>query len=361
MINKELRIITISDLHLGHRKTPAKHIVKNLDIFFNNYKKRNDIDIIFIAGDIFDTNLYLSDNDVTSIYNWFASMIRFCSDSGIKLRVLLGTYSHDHNQAKLLELMVENSEKVIDFRYITQLDVEIIEEYNLSVLYIPDEWRSNNYITLEEAKKAINDKGLVNVDLAIMHGAFDYQLPTSDKSSVHESKAYIELVNYYVFVGHVHNFSVNDSIIAQGSFDRLVHGDEVKKGGVLSVIRPDTTKEIVFLENKNAMPYISFTPKDDWLDKLKKLLLSLEVGYVRLVCSSTHECLGMFSELAKINPSVKLSKKIIDKEEVKKDIYLKDDLVESIQITPTNIIDLVSSLVCLERRDDVIKKLKVIV
>jgi len=361
MISKELRMLVLGDIHLGNRRTPTKHIIENMRTFFNGYKKRTDIDIIFITGDVFDTNLYLSDSDVTHIYNWFVVLIDFCIFSNIKLRVLLGTYSHDHNQTKLLELVAKNSKEPIDFRYITQLEIEYIDDFNLNVLYIPDEWNSNNFVTLEQTKELIKSKGLERVDLAIMHGAFDYQLPTNDKSSVHDSEAYKSLVNYYIFIGHVHTFNVNDSIIAQGSFDRLTHNDEIAKGGVLAIIRPDSSKEYIFIENKNALPFISFNAnKDDWYIRLETLLKSLEKGYVRICANSTHPAFSVFSEIKMINPEVKLSKKIIENEQavVKKDIYLKDDILTVINITPSNIYEMVSSLLSKDNYESTSMRLK---
>ena len=61
-----------------------------------------------------------------------------------------------------------------DFKYIDSVCVEYIEKLNLNVLYVPDNWSANPDITLADVKKAIAEKGLVEVDIAIMHGCFGY-------------------------------------------------------------------------------------------------------------------------------------------------------------------------------------------
>ena len=99
----------------------------------------------------------------------------------------------------------------------------------------------------------ISAKGLSRVDLAIMHGAFEYQLPAAAPGVKHNADAWLNLVRYLIFIGHVHDFSTYDRIIAQGSFDRLGHGYESPKGHVRATLYPDGTYEARFIENEGAM------------------------------------------------------------------------------------------------------------
>ena len=93
--------------------------------------------------------------------------------------------------------------------------------------------------------------GLTKVDYAVMHGQFDYQLPKHITGMPrHDSQKYLDIVKHYIFIGHIHTHSVYDRIIAQGSFDRLTHGQEEPKGYVVSIV--DDEEKISSLRNTYA-------------------------------------------------------------------------------------------------------------
>ena len=54
MISDQLRVVVLSDIHLGHPNTPTVEIIKNLNLAFPDNVEANSIDLIFIAGDVFD-------------------------------------------------------------------------------------------------------------------------------------------------------------------------------------------------------------------------------------------------------------------------------------------------------------------
>ena len=62
----ELNIACISDIHLGNKRNNARNIIKNLYAAFPDNSKTGELDIIFIAGDVFDSLFSLSDNDEQS-------------------------------------------------------------------------------------------------------------------------------------------------------------------------------------------------------------------------------------------------------------------------------------------------------
>jgi hypothetical protein len=218
-----------------------------------------------------------------------------------------------------------------------------VEDLNLSILYIPDEWRSDNRVTLTEVKELMQSYGLEQVDIAMLHGAFDYQLPVDDKSATHDKEEYERLVKYYINIGHVHNFSTNGKIVAQGSFDRLVHGDEGKKGGTLSVIRPDGSKEFVFIENKDAMLFktvaVKFNDLDRSVEQIRKYLSTLPDGSnLRVQAKKDHPIFSVLGEISKEYPFIRITKLSTDIAEVAKvSIYTEDTTVDSITITVENL------------------------
>lgn len=276
-INRELRYIVISDVHLGHRNNTTREIIKNLDLFFDNYKPRTDgLNLIVIAGDLFDTLLDLTGDQIHEIVIWMSRLMRYCVFNKVALRILEGTPSHDWMQSALfdtIEAIVKYQD--IDYKYVKTLSIEIIEKWNCSVLYVPDEWHNDPLVTFAQIKDLLAQNHLQCVDIAIMHGQFTYQLPAAAiKAPRHNETAYLEIVKHFINIGHVHQFSTFERILAQGSFDRLCHGDEIPKGGLYMVIRPNGHDEFFFLENKSAkifktinLPVKAFDDLYGYLDK----------------------------------------------------------------------------------------------
>ena len=94
----DLKYLVISDIHLGHAKNTTQDIIKNLRTYFEDFNDRGfftELDIIFIAGDLFDRLLDLSNSDVSIIQVWVFDLMRFCARHNIQLRMLLGTPYRD--------------------------------------------------------------------------------------------------------------------------------------------------------------------------------------------------------------------------------------------------------------------------
>lgn len=263
MITGPVRVSVVSDIHLGHRRNEAKFIIKNLDAHISNDAHMATIDLLILAGDVFDDLLAFNSEHVPHIKAWVARTLRLCHKYGVILRILEGTKSHDRQQSMIFEAINEiherNSGSHIDLKWVRDVSVEVIEKFNLSVLYIPDEWKHDTADTLDDARAAIAGAGLQKVDLAIMHGQFRYQLPpvAAKDSACHNEQAYMDLVNYLIFIGHIHIHSRWETIVAQGSFDRISHGEEGAKGFVRAILHPDGTHEVKFIENIGARKFIT--------------------------------------------------------------------------------------------------------
>ena len=249
-----LKIATLSDVHLGHRKNPTERICENIYRYFPDDAVTAQLDVIFIAGDLFDDLLNFPDADVGHATLCMVYLLRLCKKYDIRLRVLEGTPLHDREQSQHFVTHNEGPNGIgADLLYVKTLHVEIMPDSGLSVIYLPDEYGNNAERIVEEARELIAAKGLNRVDVAVMHGAFEYQLPAAAPGVKHNPEAWLELVRYLIFIGHVHDFSTYDRIIAQGSFDRLGHGYESAKGHVRATLYPDGTYEAQFVENEGAM------------------------------------------------------------------------------------------------------------
>lgn len=316
MINQELRYIVLSDIHLGHRNNKTQNIIEHLDLFFDHYKPRTDgLNMIIIAGDLFDTLLDMSGPQVHEILVWISRLMRYCAFNKIKLRILEGTPSHDWMQSEMFETVDAISRyEQLDYKYVKSLSIEVIEDYNLSILYVPDEWHPDTAVTLKEVKGLLNQYKLSQVDIAIMHGQFTYQLPAAAiKAPRHDEASYLSLVKHFINIGHVHQFSTYERILAQGSFDRLCHGDEIPKGALYMVIRPDQHDEYFFLENKAAMifktislPEKAFEDITAYLDpKIEKYPAG---SFIRLKTKYKENLSGVYESLILRYPHHTLSK-----------------------------------------------------
>lgn len=250
--NKDFRIASVSDLHLGHARNPAPEMVERLKKMFPRNSETALLDVIVLAGDVYDHLLNLPEESVPVIDEWILYMLRLCKSMGIQLWILRGTPSHDRDQSARFQILNEVHGIGCDLLYVDTLRIVWIPKHRIHVLFVPDEWTDCADKTLKEVHELMQQQGITKVDYAIMHGQFEYQLPPVVKAQKHSSEAYLSIVRHLIFIGHVHIFSRNDRIIAQGSPDRIAHGEEGPKGHVRAIVRSEDDYEISFVETLDA-------------------------------------------------------------------------------------------------------------
>jgi DNA repair exonuclease SbcCD nuclease subunit len=349
-MKKDLKFINISDIHLGNSRNTTDYILESLYIFFNELKKRTDIDGIFFNGDLFDGPLNFSDKECQDIVLFFGYILLWCCKNNIKVRVLKGTPSHDWNQNQWFTTIAELLQIPVDIRYIDTLSIEYFSDWDIHVLYIPDEWCPTTEMTYNQVRAIMADNNLAQVDAIMMHGQFDFQIPLHlNKIPRHISELYQSLVKYYISVGHIHTFSFLDNIIAQGSFDRIAHNEEEAKGAVEWNLYTDGTKSFKFLENTHARIFktieIKTTDIEKTYRKIEKELKHIPVqSFVRLRLAKNHPLLAQFKELSVRYPLIHWSKISDDEKEVKSNtLFIENTFTryQSLSITKDNITDLV--------------------
>jgi DNA repair exonuclease SbcCD nuclease subunit len=345
---KDISFLSISDIHLGNRKNPTEVIVRNLKTYFTEVISGRKLDIIFIGGDIFDRLLTFNSKDVGEILSWTHWLLRFCDKRNIKLRVLEGTPSHDWKQSYIFDVMLKLDEYNLDYKYVQSLSIEYINDFDMNVLYVPDEWTSSTLTTHKQVIGLLKDKNLEKVDIAIMHGAFDYQIPQITKEEIkHSAAEYLNIVRHYICIGHVHRFSFYDRIIAQGSFDRLAHGEEDKKGAVICNIN-ENGNSFDFIENKHATFFKTIELKNIEMDKslkqIDKIVTKLPADtHVRIKAKAQHPLMVSMDVLKLKYPFAIWSKVSSDNIESDENILSNMNVIEyeSVTITAENIITLV--------------------
>lgn len=252
-----LNLAVVSDIHLGHKLNPTAFIINNLMKAFPDNAETAKLHVIFLAGDIYDHLLSLPQEESAEIDLWIAYILRLCKKHDILLRVLEGTPSHDREQSRRFEVMNDAGRIGADLKYVKELSIEYIERYGISVLYVPDEWDDSTDKTLSQVHDLLRAKGLTQVDIAVMHGQFEFQLPPHVSAPKHSSTAYLKLVRHLIFIGHVHVYSYFERIYAQGSFDRISHGEEGPKGHIRATIHSNGERDVVFVVNEDAKKFVT--------------------------------------------------------------------------------------------------------
>ena len=318
-----MKYLVTSDIHLGHKNTPTEHIANS---FRKNIlsKSNIDIDVLFISGDLFDRLLDVGSKELLVCLGLFNDILNFCYDNNITLRVLAGTPSHDWSQPNILVKLNDIRVKKCDLIYHSQLDIEYISKINKHVLYIPDEWTNDHSELESQIKEKLDYYNISKVDIGIFHGQFKYQLLGKPyKGFYFQEDYFLSIVNNYIHVGHYHTYSTFDRIIANGSLERLAHGEEDPKG---YIVVNDTTAS--FIHNTNAYIYktIKITPSFT-IDKLDKIIYKYpKNSFIRLLVNREHDFNIIFSELKLRYLDYNIKKQI--KESVAEDntiTYIIDD------------------------------------
>lgn len=289
-----MKYVVCSDIHFAHLKVPTPHIIQSFKTSILNDKNK-DINILFIAGDLFDRLIDLNSKEVHYIIDFFNYLLSYCYSNNILLRVLEGTPSHDQNQSSILVRLNEIRTYKCNLQYHKVLDIEYIEQFNKYILYIPDEWTHSHEELESQIQEKLNQYSITQVDIAILHGQFKYQLAGKKYSGFYYKEEYfLNLVKGFIHIGHYHVYSKLDRIIANGSLERLAHGEEQPKGYIL--IEND---KYTFIENSNAYTFVTLNiTKATTLDRLDKTIAKYPINsYIRLLLDKDHEFNINFNEL----------------------------------------------------------------
>lgn len=239
-------------------RTSTESIIDNLEaIIFDG--RIATLDLFIIAGDLFERQLEYNHPASGKILLLVDKLLDECSKHNCKLRVLEGTPSHDNKQNKIFDDLYSTGRYSCDMKYVDTLSIEYMSDWDVNVLYVPDKIRTTVQEVWDDTVKLLAAHGLTQVDFAIMHGAFQHQLPPMAKE-VYVPEDWLKIVKHWILVGHVHFHSLMDRIGAGGSFDRLCHGEEGAKGLLMGTMNfhGDVKKDqIYFIENERAKKYVT--------------------------------------------------------------------------------------------------------
>lgn len=317
----QIKVASISDIHLGCPSNPAEFMVKGLDAMLT-FDFLKGINILFIVGDVFDRGLPVNHRDVPFIVSWIRRLLARCARTDTTVVVLEGTPSHDRLQSHLFVAINDaaDPQDKCELRYVKEVSIEYIEKYDVHLLCIPDEKNTSDEITYRQVMDMMEARALEKVDFAIMHGFFEFQVPVGRHSRFHSSEAYLNIVRYLIFIGHDHEFRREGRIIVQGSPDRQRHGMETPKGFVHAVVNRDGSYTATFQVNENAMDFKTVEIDED-LDVAHKQVMdtcdSLRPhNHLRIAARRGHPVLAGIESYQSMYPFLHFSKKVLDEDEV---------------------------------------------
>lgn len=354
----------MSDIHLGSRAFNTNNILNKLYGVFRHHPSASNIDLIFLVGDVFDCMQEWPDDNVGSIQIFIGYLLEYCKKYDIVLRVLEGTPSHDRSQSKEFIIINELLGNIADVKYVSVLDIEHIDKYDIEVLYVPDEWKPTTEETQSEVSKLLDERGLTAVHFTLLHGHFPHQVPDLKNIQVHDSVFYSRITKRYVFIGHDHTMVVRDNLIAHGSFDRTAHNQESPKGYFKVISHNDVTLDTVtFIENKLAVPFLTVNVDGMSFDE-GKMAINAVVGdlvtagvkeaNIRIKYKKNDLVDAYYNTLVKVYPFIKWDK-----------LYIKDalpikptaavEVYKPVNVTPNNVIGIVKKrLLCSDADDQLI-------
>ena len=339
---KSLTYVVISDIHLGKKSVPARFLIAQLDTFFEKLEKTfsvRPLDILFIAGDLFDQALSFTADDVVLILQWARRTFKFCAANNIKVRILEGTPSHDRRQTRNL-VPLAKSIRHLNFEYISTMCVEYFEDYGFTCLYVPDEFGGSAAKSQELIKEELDVLGLSKVSLAIAHGMFKYQVPevTSVRYKYDES-FFLDIVDGFINIGHIHTRQKYDRIVPQGSFGRLSHGEEEAKGGSLVHWDANGDRREFFVENTEATKFVTIKITFNDVEKASAQLQSKikdlpPFSHVRVRAAVGHAIFNVLDRFKKEHITLTFTK--ITNEEAEKPKLIDETLLHA-DYTPIHI------------------------
>lgn len=262
-----MKFLWSSDQHTLHNKTPTKHILQNMSHFLMKAHNLSETNLVMFGGDFMDRLVETNNGDFLKVLEWSDKFLAECAKENVIVRFLEGTTSHDWEQQKHFRLKLFPN---LNAKYVNTLSIEIIPELdNLSILYVPDNLSGSHTpdkiweLALDELAK----HHLTSVDFVMIHGGFRHQLPEKGWRHAHMIERWKTIVNYAIFAGHIHIPCIRekDLFYCSGSFDRIRHGEEHPKGGLVGTLDKVSKKlNIEFWENKRAMPYVTLKLSPEW-------------------------------------------------------------------------------------------------
>ena len=327
--NNFFKLVVIADIHFGKKddnrlyselKTNFLNVIEEIQ----NDDNENKINMVCIAGDLFDRIIKMNEYSAKIIFDFVSDLCYFGKKYGVFIRILKGTKTHDFNQLQVFKSL---EIKYSNFRIIETVETEYIKE--LKFLYLPEEYPENIY---NYYSSYLND----TYDCIIGHGMIDSVafVPQDDSERIVRNAPVWKLEDLMnickgpVIFGHIHDFhEFKDKVYYCGSFSRFSFADKEDKGFLVFNINKENPEnyEGTFYENEDAPTYKVINIDDiSNLDNEAKLKLinktKKEYDFVKIKANkNNNETLDIIKNITSEDPSIKMEIKNVSVEDNKID------------------------------------------
>jgi hypothetical protein len=327
----KLKGMTLQDLHFGHKHTERMY---NEELpFALEYLRTHEVHILNLNGDYFDRKLSATEPAIAYAIAFFDELMSICVEKKIKVRIILGTRSHDLNQyTTLFQHYFERSD--LDIKYMSTVQEETIE--GVDFLYVPEEYPENS----DEYYKEFKTKSYSSMH---GHGTWNFVSFIANMeyekvgTSTHSAPVFMyeewesALKNGFAIFGHIHERQSHKNIYYSGSYTAWGYGDASDKGFVVYEIDTETKEwKVEYVNNEKAPAYTTLSIKklfkgedlesltiEQLQEKLTEQIEKTDNLKIDLAGLSEDK-IKIFKDLFKKNDNVKVEVK-------KKKVTLKED------------------------------------
>lgn len=298
-----LKIVAAGDFHFGNPKINAEALYMKLKKYF--YPELMDAELCFLTGDIYDQLLTVNSKAYKYAALFILDLMKISSDTGMQIRVLHGTYTHDRDQLSVFNIFKYPNSRIKIINEITAEEISDIRcgmdeiHQNIRVAYLPDNLPyKESSDAIAHLERNLTVLGWQSVDLLIGHGSFSHVIPADSSHRppcLYSAEQFEHIVHGPIVMGHIHTSGRYRNIIYCGSYDRMAHNEEEPKGFyvVTKDINGNTGWKNRFVKNEEATLFISIQPEGsdqgliarDFLNKMSEKFPD-EVGNVRVLHES---------------------------------------------------------------------------
>lgn len=309
---ERMNALVISDVHLGRPNMDNRRLIDQVVAVFERSDEMHQVNAAFIAGDWWDQLLTLNSPHVHDFVLGMTRILRACKERGVTLYVLRGTRSHDWDQNQWWVTINKSSGIEAELVYVDTLSVVHAERFGLNLLFVPDDLHYDHDVIYQQTLAVLKEAGLTHVDLAIMHGMFEHQVPAGLSLPCHNRERYEALVKHAIYVGHVHTHTELGRTYAQGSFSRTSQGEEEPKGYFHFWIDEQGRHQNVFIENREAELFITVDcmglDAQGSIDRVRQVVQTHGTDLtLRIQSESTNPLFQSLNELYSQFPGVRFS------------------------------------------------------
>lgn len=369
-MNGYFKMVATGDLHFGNPRISSSDLYQKLRKYF--YPELKDAHLCIITGDVYDQLLTVNSKAHKFASLFIADLFNISARTGMQVRLLHGTYSHDRDQLSIFETLAIPGTR---FKIVNSIEAEEIKDFqcndeilnmSLRVGYLPDNLSYKTSMeALDHLRRTMTVVGFNKLDLIVGHGAFLHTMPADaghHPPCLYEFPQFEHIVDGPIVMGHIHVHSRFHNVYYCGSFERMSHGEEEAKG-FYTFTRDQSNKEgwrAKFIENPLATPFVTLFPtgpdaaavSNDFITQIKAKFPGL-FGYVRAV----HALPEVRSVLHKVCnqqfPNITFTSKSTGEIENKQELCIENielDLTEEIKPSADNLGELIYQF--LEERNE---------